>query len=255
MSTLKRILAGVGGLVLLLALTSTARATTLVPMDLDQLTDRATAIFVGTVVHSEVVVSADGSFPFTFVTFQVSSTLKGEVGRQLTLRFHGGVTESRFVVVHGMPQFEQGETYLLFVDGDGTAASPVLGWTQGQYRFAREARSGKEILVDGRGAPLLGIDAGGRWQRGEPQNLDPSAPARPAPVLLATEGVEVTEAEGVVELRPEDIPAAAQVLQSLGALVRTRAGRPSFAPGRSLVSADPRDVPEHVGGGLMPAQP
>lgn len=255
MVPLKRIFAAAGLLALLLTLSPTARATTLVPLDLDQLTDLASAVFTGTAVHSEVVSAEEGSFPFTFVTFQVESVLKGDVERQLTLRFQGGVTEKRTVVVHGMPQFETGETYLLFLDGDGTAASPVLGWVQGQYRFAREARSGKEILVDWRGAPLLGVDAHGRWQRGEPQDLDPDAPARPAPVLLAAEGVEVTAVDVPVERRPEDIPAAAQVLQSLGSLLRARAGRPTFTPGRSIASADPQDAPARIGGSVTPPLP
>src|SRR5918998_2559927 len=53
--------------------------------------DRAELIFVGTVVGIESVPVKDGSFAFTYVTFDVQETLKGAAaGPTLTLRFAGG---------------------------------------------------------------------------------------------------------------------------------------------------------------------
>ena len=69
------------------ALVPPASATTLIPVDLGGLADQSHAVFVGTAVHKEVVASKDGSFPFTFVTFDVERTFKGQIrGRHLTLR-------------------------------------------------------------------------------------------------------------------------------------------------------------------------
>lgn len=245
------------GAVALLALLPAAPATgtTVVRLELDQLVDQAEGIFTGQAVHSEVVPSRDGDSLFTFVTFEVESALKGVFpGRHLTLRLHGGELEGLGVRVHGMPQFEVGETYLVFVHGNGFSASPVLGWIQGLFRVTREARSGKPVLVDGRGAPVLGI-AGGRLERGRPQDLDPDADPDAGAVLLSTESVEVQPRPRAAEKAPDQIPSAAQILGDLQAYIRARSGRDTFAPGRRIESAHPLDVPDRVGGALVPFDP
>ena len=236
----------------LLLVAQPAPATTLIPIDLEGLSNLSDAVIVGTAVHQEIVPSKDGSFPFTFVTFDVERVFKGTVrGRHLTLRLQGGTLDDETVVIHGMPRFDTGERYLLFVYGNGVTASPVLGWIQGQYRFVREPRSGREVLVDWRGAPLRGI-AEGRWLRGRPEEMDPSSiSAAPGVTLLSQEGVIVTPA-GVEPGPPENLPEAKTVLQSLETFLRQRTGRPEFSPGRKIESADPADVPVRVGGSLIP---
>jgi hypothetical protein len=242
-----RFFAGAGLLVLLLSVTPAVRATTLVARDLGQLADRAQAVFTGTAVHRETVLSQDGSFPFTFVTFEVESVLKGETDPHVTLRFHGGATEKELVVVHGMPQFEVGESYLLFVRGNGAAASPVVGWIQGQFRFTKEARSGEQILVDWRGAALLGVDGEDRFELGKSQDLtDKDGRIPDMPVLLAEEGVEIEPVKTAAD--PQAVPAAALVLDELRSFLAGRAGKASFLPGEKVVSADPFDVPARLGG-------
>jgi hypothetical protein len=230
-------------------------ATTLVRLELDQMIDMAEGIFTGTAVFSEVVPSQDGKSPFTFVTFDVESVLKGVFpGRHVTLRLHGGTLGDTTTIVHGMPEFGVGETYLVFVHGNGVDASPVLGWVQGQYQVVREALSGKPILVDWKGAPILGI-AGGRFERGRPQDLDPDADPSPGAVVLSEEGVEVRPVRIDAPRAPDEIPGAAQILRELETFVRSRSGRPSFAPGRQIVSAHPSDVPERVGGSFTATTP
>lgn len=244
--------AGLAAVLLALLPAAAGRATTLVRLELDQLVDRAEGIFTGTAIHSEVVPTQDGSSLFTFVTFEVDSALKGVFpGRHLTLRLHGGELQGFGVRVHGMPQFEVGETYLVFVRGNGVFASPVLGLVQGQFKVDREARSGKPILVDWRGAPVLGI-AGGRFARGLPQDLDPAGDPGAGARLLSEEGVEVRPLPPGLDQSPDEIPSAAQVLSGLQAFVRSRSGRATFAPGRRIESADPLDVPERTGGALVP---
>lgn len=253
-----RSLRPVGSCLVLLAVLAappTARATTLVRLDLGQLVDLADGIFTGTAVHSEVAPSRDGRFPFTFVTFQVDSALKGTFpAREVVLRLQGGALGDDVTLVDGMPQFTVGESYLVFVYGNGRTASPVLGWVQGQFRFAREARSGKPILVDWRGAPLLGID-GERLERGRPQGFEPDAAASPGAVVLMEEGVEVRPVAEAAPRTPDQIPEASEILRQLQGFVRSRAGGPSFIPGRRVISADPFDVPERVGGSFAPSSP
>lgn len=250
----RRTLGLLGALVCLLALLPTAPAhgTTVLHVDLAQLVDQADGIFTGTAVYSEVAVSGDGLMPFTFVTFQVDSALKGSFpGREVTLRFEGGETDQKIVVVQGMPHFEVGERYLVFVSGNGVYGCPIFGWTQGQFRFAREALSGSPMLVDWRGAPVLGIDHG-RFRKAPPQRLALRDAALPEITVLSEEGVEVEPVAPKVTAAPQDIPAAEQVVSELASFVRGRTGKPSFVPGRAVRSADPADVPERIG---APAPP
>lgn len=246
----RTVLLSVGLLALLLS-TGRAGATTLVQMDLEDLADKAELVFVGTALRSEVALSLDGKSPFTFVTFEVLDELKGRAqGRELTLRFHGGpVSPEEVVVVHGMPEFTIGETYLLFVRDNGRSASALLGWRQGQYRFTREPQTGKEILVDERGAEIQGIE-GGRWLR----KLPPQAETGPKGIVLSEEGVTITKEPPGLSRRPARTPEARAVVASLKSFLKGRAGNPGFVPGRQVSSADPREVPFGVGGTLNPGQ-
>jgi hypothetical protein len=221
-----------------------AEATTLLPMTAEALADQADLIFTGTAVHSEVVLSKDGTFPFTFVTFSVDEALKGSAQGDLTLRFLGGSTGREQVVAEGMPKFKVGERYLLFVTGDSRAASPVVGWGEGQLRFAREPRSGRQILVNYRGVPIRGLEQG-KWLAGSPSGQNAGIE------LLDQEGVTILS--DVSDVSPPErslakagtsqtVPAE-QVLGSLRSLLRSRAAQKSFKPGRTVESAHPEDVP------------
>lgn len=239
------------GLLTLLLTWGRAGATTLVQMELEELADQADLVFVGTAIRSEVALSIDGKSPFTFVTFQVQEEIKGRSERrELTLRFHGGpVGPDEVVVVHGMPEFTIGETYLLFVKDNGRAASALLGWRQGQYQFTRESQTGRQILVDERGAAIQGIE-GGRWSR----KLPPQAETEARGTLLSQEGVVISKEPPGLQSRPARTPEARAVIASLRSFLQSRAGKPSFVPGRQVSSADPRDVPLHVGGTLKSGQ-
>ena len=238
----RKLMPGRIGLALVLAfvLAAAAGATTLIPVTATELTDGAEAIVTGTAVHREVVLSRDGSFPFTYVTFQIHETLKGRVqGQELTLRLHGGELEDRDVVLDGMPRFEIGETYLLFVRNNGRSASPVMGWEQGQMRFGKEARSGETILIDHRNRPVLGLQAG-RFTAAKRPLLEPGEIA-PGVQVLAEESVQIrATAPGS---KAEPVLGARRVLEQLTAFVAERSVTSAFTPGRVVVSASPSEVP------------
>jgi len=218
------------------------RATTVISMDLDALVDKAGLIFTGTAVHREVVLSQDGKFPFTFITFHVDDELKGKVrDHVLTLRFHGGNFGNQVVEVVGTPEFEIGERYLLFVSDNGTTSFPVVGWRQGQYRFVREPRSGGSVLVDYQGQALGGIERG-NWMRHAI-----ARPEAPEVVLLGEEGIDVSELPATeMKIRPGRLPEAQEALEALRKVVRSRSGRATFLPSRFVESARPEDLPERV---------
>jgi hypothetical protein len=237
-----RSICSIAALLLGLGFPGVAGATTLVAKTAADLVDEAQVIFTGTAVYREVVPSKDGRFPFTFVTFDVHGTFKGRVpDGELTLRFHGGELADHEVVIPGMPRFEVGETYLLFVRNNGTTASPVVGWFQGQLRIAREGRSGEEILVDAFDRPVLGLQDG-RFLFDDRRMAGPGEVA-PGVRVLATEGVEIEPGEPPASAAA---PRARTVTGQIAALVAARRARASFVPGRLVPSALPADVPDTV---------
>lgn len=211
-------------------------ATALVPMDAAALADQAELVFTGTAVQSRVVLSKDGE-PYTFVTFAVHDVLKGwTMERQLALRLSGGETESGVVRLEGMPRFEQGETYLLFVNGNGSLMCPVLGWWQGQFQFGREAGSGKQILIDSAGVPLRGL-AKGHFERAERSD------ASSGMTVLSEEGVHIELPRKLRAATEAETPDAGQVITQLRSFIAGRATAGTYRPGRRVDSARPDDLP------------
>lgn len=218
-------------------------ATTILRKDVVQLVDEAEAVVVGEVVAVESMPTADGSFAFTFVTLQIERTLKGVVAEaKLTLRLAGGEVGGEVFTVEGMPRFEMGHRYVLFVADNGRAAVPIVGWTQGQLELVKHPRSGEEILLDTNGQALAGLRAG-VWRLAD-INLDRDelivAEEAPAVVVLEQEGVVIEPVSA--PLRPA-ARAAAAVLADLERLVAQRVGKAGSRPAAVVGSASLLEVP------------
>lgn len=223
-----------------------AEATTVIPMDVAELSDQAELVFTGTAVQTNVVLSGDGVEPYTFVTFTVQDVLKGGTpGRQITLRFSGGQLAQGGVTYEGMPQFERGETYLIFVHGNGSLHCPVLGWWQGHYRFSRQPGSAKRTLVDHAGAPLQGIEEG-HFKRARPQHDAAGV------TVVSEQGVHVVVENRAIQAT-STAPDADHVIEQLRSFIAARKTARTFQPGKLVQSARVEDVPAHAA--LTPARP
>lgn len=219
--------------------------TTLRPMSLAEMTDQAELIFTGSVVRSEVVLSRDGTFPFTFVTLRVEEVLKGEAEcDELTLRLDGGQLGQEAVFVDGMPELEEGGSYLLFVSGNGRLASPIVGWRQGMLRFELEGSDLK--LVDGHGRPVRGI-ANGSWLLGAPKS-QPQDPDAPRAVLLSQEGVVITPIGDLSAgaQKKAGVVSAETAIDDLRSFIHNRSQEKSFVHPQPVRSVDPADVPDSM---------
>jgi len=220
-----------------------ASAATVERMSAARLVDDTDLIATGTLIDEQVVTTLDGSMPFTFYTFRLEESLKGEAATPLlTLRVLGGWYGDEGVLVPGMPTFEPSERYLLFVRNNGTAVCPLLGWGQGVLKFADERASGRRVLVDEHGSVITGL-ASSDWTRGarwSGREHDADQPELPQAEILGDE-------ERSSSRVPGGIADAARVLDELRQLIRTRRQRPEFVEGRLVWSADPRDVPASLG--------
>ena len=223
-----------------------AHATSRVYQDLATRVDRAELIFVGTVLHAESVPTGDGTFAFTYVTFEVEDTVKGTArDRQLTLRFAGGDLGETVFEVAGIPRFAPGDRHLLFVEGNGKHGCPLVGWGRGKLDLVAHPLTGETIVVDSDGRSVVGID-GREWLPGGlAVAADGTFKAAPAAgmVVLEQENVEIVVDDpaaagpGVAAATPDE------VFRELRGYVQTRSSAPSYRQAPPVESASPADVP------------
>jgi hypothetical protein len=64
--------------------------------------------------------------------------------------------------VSGMPAFETGGTYIVFVAGNGRVFCPLVGGLHGSYRLVRDSASGAECVTRSDTEPLLATADVGR---------------------------------------------------------------------------------------------
>lgn len=130
---------GLGHLALLvvLLLGASAQATTLVRMDLDQLTAAATIVARARCVSTESQI-ARGEV-WTLTTFDVLETLKrpAALPSRITVRLIGGRAGHVLSKVEGVPHFVPGEEVYLFLEPNRFGEFTVTSWAQGTFRVRR----------------------------------------------------------------------------------------------------------------------
>jgi len=130
----------------LLAAAMPARATSVLPVDLDHIVSRANVAFQGTVtdVHSDHDPAT--GWIVTYVTFRVDDALKGPAGSTYTLKQIGGrLPDGETYRVDGVPSYAVGHSYVVFLHSPSPLglSSPV-GLSQGKFDVA-QGPSGPEV--------------------------------------------------------------------------------------------------------------
>ena len=122
-----------------------ANATTLARMSFEELAQRATAV-------ARLRCLSTRSFWFngeiwTDTQFEVLSQAKGAMPPTVTVRTLGGTLDHLHSRVEEAPVFHPGEETYLFLWGREGEPLRVLGWSQGTFRIARDARTGAETVT------------------------------------------------------------------------------------------------------------
>lgn len=129
------------------------------PTSLAELAAASDLVFRGTVESLETVMSeptgASGTrLPYTLVRYRVQDVLHGMAdGSTITLRFLGGIDPRTglLLLTSATPEFVEGDEDILFVRGNGTRMTPLVGELDGRVR-----------VIDGRamsetGRPIIGF--------------------------------------------------------------------------------------------------
>jgi hypothetical protein len=152
-----------------LCLALSAESTTIVKMDLDELTSAAQLVARGRCVASEA--RLDGGYIWTFSTFEVTETLKGNVSRQITVRLLGGKVGHMKSTVDGVPQFRPGEDVFLFLEPTRAGDLSVTSWVQGTFRVRRDAQTGAESVTQDSAAHAVFDPATRQFKAGGVRNM------------------------------------------------------------------------------------
>lgn len=134
--------------ILVLLITASAGAMSVVPRNFDQLVARADTVFKGIVVQQRCVWKGEGETRriMTLVTFRVDETYKGKAVATQVIELLGGIVDDQGLDVPGMPTFSIGESYVLFVVNNGRQICPFVGIQQGLFRVKREQGTNAERI-------------------------------------------------------------------------------------------------------------
>jgi len=122
-----------------------ANATTLARMRFEDLARQATAV-------ARLRCLSASSFwengeIWTDSRFAIVAQAKGSLPAIVTVRVLGGTLGNLYSRVEGAPAFRPGEEAYVFLWGRDNEPLRVLGWSQGTFRIARDARTGIETVT------------------------------------------------------------------------------------------------------------
>lgn len=131
-----------------------ARATTMVPLDLRALTQRAEVVVAGRVLATRASWTSGHDAIYTDVTVHVTRVLTGPLvaGQELVVRTEGGSVDGVGMMVHGAPRFVAGEDVVLFVQRRG-AVRWVVGMSQGKLDLVGDGHGAQRLVRN-----LAGVD-------------------------------------------------------------------------------------------------
>lgn len=146
-------------LVLALAATLPAGASTFVAMDHGELVAASDAVVVGQVTDVRSFWNEDATAIVTEASLVVTETLAGQAPGVVVVRTFGGQVGAVRIEAHGFPTFQKGQRLALFLEGAGDVAR-VVGYQQGQYRVITRKSDGVEVAVPAvdQGAHLVHLD-------------------------------------------------------------------------------------------------
>jgi hypothetical protein len=120
-----------------LLLAAPAFATTLLWMDVQELTRHSNSVVMGTVQSQQDLTTHPG-VPLNRMTFEISRTLKGDLEGTIVVDNPG---------FDGAPAFNEGEELILFIHTRSNT-HVITGFQQGSFKIFRDA-SGNRVLSRG----------------------------------------------------------------------------------------------------------
>jgi hypothetical protein len=135
-----------------------AQATTVNPLDLPDLVNKAEVIADVTVTNTQpyLYYATDGRSIHTRVTFRLNGQpIKGNVSTPLVLDFLGGSVGYLKMVAKGVPQLQVGQRLIIFAHAPNDFyVSPFIGLDQGALRVVRDEATQSDRVLRWWGQPV-----------------------------------------------------------------------------------------------------
>jgi len=151
---------------------SAAGATSVLGVDLDQLTRQSEVVVRGVVKSMESRWSADGRRILTDVQIDVSETMKGPAARTVTVQQPGGVVGDIGQRVDGLATFQPGEEVVVFLEKWGAQRFQVTAAAQGKFRVERSTDGTRTFAVPDHSADAGLVDSAGQAVPSRLQTLE-----------------------------------------------------------------------------------
>lgn len=129
-------------------------ATREVSMGTSELARTSTDVVVAKCVSSETKRDENTGLIYTYTTFKVDESLKGEYDNEIVLRIIGGTVGDVTINAPDAPTFKPDEEVVLFLGPRNTKGYPVLkSMNRGVYRIQTDEAGYKVITT-----PVIGLD-------------------------------------------------------------------------------------------------
>lgn len=124
-----------------------AYPTTMLFLELEDITSRSEAIIRGSVKDVESRYNEERTKIFTYSIIEVKDTIKGKTPPVFTVRTYGGQVGDICMKVPGMPVFKRGEEILLFIKRNEDFWH-VVGMAQGKYSIIKDENNNEFLIND-----------------------------------------------------------------------------------------------------------
>lgn len=124
----------------------------MVERDFDEIVDRSDEVFYGLVtdMYAQYENNEFGQSIFTYIQFSDLKRVKdvdAKNAHSYLLRVAGGRVANTVQIFPGMPQFELGKRYVIFVRDNNEVAFPLVGIQQGFIAVVDDSKNGRPILA------------------------------------------------------------------------------------------------------------
>lgn len=132
----------------ILWMATSAEATTMVPLSVEQMVDLSSTVVRGKVTNVWTEPDTNTRSVWTYAQIEVERVFKGEATSDiLVLEQPGGVWGSSETIVEGVARFSVGEEGYFFVESLDSGRSVTAGMFQGKYNVIFDPYSRQELAV------------------------------------------------------------------------------------------------------------
>ena len=143
----------------MIALVLPLTASTVMPLDFEALSQRASSVIGGRITNIESEKDASTGYIYSTITVAVTQAVPAELaGREYTFRMLGGEVGGDNLQISDFPRLAVDQSVVLFLQGETASVfGPTVGLWQGVFFVESDIAAGRETVTDHLRRPVLGV--------------------------------------------------------------------------------------------------